>query len=380
MQGLMFLRNNTENSFKLDDGSDGLAEEMNEIANNEYFSIDDRANEQNIALLQKGVEDDMFNVTPVIKKKDKKKKKKVSSSNKIPSIKKVVNLPATPASIRIFDGEERLCFKYNTKVSEAALNTMPRGDLEENEFCVRFDVESVNVNSLTEKFRMDNCIYPRVCCPHEQYKGNRWAYETEVNKLAWQFVALNTTLLYGKKGLLQRCVDSYRNINNQSRSRRVVKHDKDINPISRRRQSEYTPYTSTISWMHKGNIKKCKIRIDVENAKYEDIDEDFKFKFSIFPDTYDEESFGLTKWETNNPDNILAIKIAQLNIDNTSFWNAIKATDKESIIRKSVEAYKNRGMDVETDEEMGDEGLSNILVTTMEQIDKEEKHDDNAIF
>jgi hypothetical protein len=154
------------------------------------------------------------------------------------------------------DGEERLCFKYNTKVSESAMNAMPKTDLEDNEFCVRLDVENVDITKLNEKFKIDNCVYPRANVSFELYQGNRWEYETECNRLAWQFVSLNPVLLYGKKGLIQRAVDSYRNINKQSRSRRVIKQEKLSNGTIRRRHSDSAPLTVNMYWMNKGMTKK----------------------------------------------------------------------------------------------------------------------------
>lgn len=121
-------------------------------------------------------------------KKRKKKRKKRKSD-------KVKKQPTSQPYIRIFDGEERICFKYNTKISETALNAMPRTELEDNEFYVRFDLETVDITNLNEKFKMDNCVYPRANVPFEMYTGNRWEYETECNMLSCQFVSLNPILL-----------------------------------------------------------------------------------------------------------------------------------------------------------------------------------------
>ena len=157
------------------------------------------------------------------RKKDKKKSKR-SSSDELKKItgRKTVNLPASQPYIKLIDGEERLCFKYNTKVSESAMNVMPKADLEDNEFYVRFDIKSVDITKLNEKFKADKCVYPRANIPYEMYTGNRWNFETEFNRLGWQFVSLNPVLLYGKKGLIQRTVDSYRNINKTSKGRMIL--------------------------------------------------------------------------------------------------------------------------------------------------------------
>lgn len=90
------------------------------------------------------------------------------------------------------------------------------------EYTIRCDVESVNVENLTPDFKTENCVYPRACCSKEQYRGNRLVYETECNAVGWALAELNPPLR-GKRGLIQRAVDSWRNSNQDPRlrSRRV---------------------------------------------------------------------------------------------------------------------------------------------------------------
>lgn len=90
------------------------------------------------------------------------------------------------------------------------------------EYTIRCDVESVNTDDLSADFKQENCVYPRACCPKEQYRGNRLTYETECNRVGWALAQLNTPLR-GKRGLIQRAVDSWRNSNQdvRLRSRRV---------------------------------------------------------------------------------------------------------------------------------------------------------------
>ena len=90
------------------------------------------------------------------------------------------------------------------------------------EYTIRCDVESIDVNSLPQDFKTENCVYPRACCPKDQYKGNRLHYETECNTVGWALAQLNPCLR-GKRGLIQRAVDSWRNSNQDPRlrSRRV---------------------------------------------------------------------------------------------------------------------------------------------------------------
>jgi hypothetical protein len=90
------------------------------------------------------------------------------------------------------------------------------------EYTIRCDVESVDVNTLTPEFKTENCVYPRACCSKDQYRGNRLVYETECNTVGWALAELNPCLR-GKRGLIQRAVDSWRNSNQDPRlrSRRV---------------------------------------------------------------------------------------------------------------------------------------------------------------
>lgn len=90
------------------------------------------------------------------------------------------------------------------------------------EYTIRCDVESINIEQLSPEFKTENCVYPRACCAKDQYRGNRLVYETECNAVGWALAELNPCLR-GKRGLIQRAVDSWRNSNQDPRlrSRRV---------------------------------------------------------------------------------------------------------------------------------------------------------------
>ena len=90
------------------------------------------------------------------------------------------------------------------------------------EYTIRCDVESVNVDQLSAEFKNENCVYPRACCEKSAYRGNRFTYETDCNTVGWGLAELNPCLR-GKRGLIQRAVDSWRNSNSDPkyRSRRV---------------------------------------------------------------------------------------------------------------------------------------------------------------
>ncbi|KAI5171355.1 hypothetical protein NEFER03_0714 [Nematocida sp. LUAm3] len=300
-----------------------------------------------------------------------REEKSQDSPKETKSQRKVVNRPASQPYIKRVAGEDRMCFKYPTKLSAEELPT--EKGFEEVEFEIKYDIENVDIEKMSEKFKMDNSVYPRANVSLDKYLGNRWEYETEVNKLAWKLTALNPTLLYGKKGIVQRAVDSFRNLHRSTSSRRVVRMKKMNEGTLRKRQIENSPSTSTVSWTQKGITKKCKIRTDIENIDYEKIDGDFKIKYSVFSGDFDEQSFGLGKWENMNKDNVLAVKIAFLNVDNTSFWNAVKSMDKVSMLRKAVEVYKNKKAYEETSSKSPEEfSLMDVQQQEMYFIDPSE--------
>lgn len=106
------------------------------------------------------------------------------------------------------------------------------------EYTIRCDVESVNVDELSQEFKSANCVYPRACCGKDQYKGNRLHYESECNAVGWALAQLNPNLRE-KRGLIQRAVDSWRNSNQdvRLRSRRVRRMAK----IQNRNAAKATP-------------------------------------------------------------------------------------------------------------------------------------------
>ncbi|TVY45590.1 hypothetical protein LSUB1_G000948 [Lachnellula subtilissima] len=110
------------------------------------------------------------------------------------------------------------------------------------EYTIRCDVESVNVDTLSPEFKTENCVYPRACCSKDQYRGNRLVYETECNTVGWALAELNPCLR-GKRGLIQRAVDSWRNSNQDARlrSRRVRRMAK-INNRKAVQAATHTPH------------------------------------------------------------------------------------------------------------------------------------------
>ncbi|RDW66674.1 hypothetical protein BP5796_09423 [Coleophoma crateriformis] len=111
------------------------------------------------------------------------------------------------------------------------------------EYTIRCDVESVNVETLSPEFKTENCVYPRACCNKDQYRGNRLVYESECNTVGWALAELNPCLR-GKRGLIQRAVDSWRNSNQDPRlrSRRVRRMAKISNRKAVQAATSHNPH------------------------------------------------------------------------------------------------------------------------------------------
>ncbi|CDS06188.1 hypothetical protein LRAMOSA08716 [Lichtheimia ramosa] len=107
-------------------------------------------------------------------------------------------------------------------------------------YSIRTDIQNVSLDSLDEQFKLDNCVYPRANLPKDTYRGNRWNYETECNRLGWKLAWLNKSEIAGKRGLIQRAVDSYRNRSPSMRSRRVARQAKLLNGTLRKRKQQQT--------------------------------------------------------------------------------------------------------------------------------------------
>jgi hypothetical protein len=120
-------------------------------------------------------------------------------------------IPATTPTVVRKDeqGVEWIAFEYSRERVKAS-------------YCIRCDIERVNLSEVDPEFKSDNCIYPRAAVPPEEYTGNRQKYETECNCIGWCLAYLNPALRR-QRGLIQRAVDSWRNTNADPafRSRRV---------------------------------------------------------------------------------------------------------------------------------------------------------------
>ncbi|CAO3643483.1 unnamed protein product [Mucor fragilis] len=142
-----------------------------------------------------------------------------------PSVASVVSLTAHEPISKVIDGIEYITFLYSH-------------DRLVKEYTVRTDVDNVNIDDITMDFRIQNAIYPRANVDKSEYDGNRWDYETTCNQLGWKLCWLNKDQLFGRRGLIQRTVDSYRNRHAEMRSRRVTRQEKVANGTLRKRRSK----------------------------------------------------------------------------------------------------------------------------------------------
>lgn len=121
-------------------------------------------------------------------------------------------------------------------------------DRVKSSYCIRCDIEKVDISQLNDEFKSENCIYPRATVPPEQYTGNRQKYETECNCIGWCLAYLNTSLRH-QRGLIQRAVDSWRNTNADPsfRSRRVRRLSKKSSQTKNNYYSQPINNTTSIS-------------------------------------------------------------------------------------------------------------------------------------
>lgn len=241
-----------------------------------------------------------------------------------------MNLPASAPQVELRDGVEYLLFTYSTK-----------GHVQE--YCIRIDIDNISLDDIPDDFKSENCVYPRALVPREAYVGNRYDYETIVNDIAWKLTWVNPTILAGKRGLVQRAVDSYRNRTAESRSRRVLRQEKLSHGTLRRRADTYDdaeshhrgPKTLTFNFLNQGNSTKVKIRVDIDSVDLAQLDDSFKEANSIYPRAFEErDAYHDSRWEYENSCNELAWKLAWL--------NAQKLSGHRVLLQRAVDAYNAR--------------------------------------
>ncbi|CAG8511100.1 8616_t:CDS:2 [Scutellospora calospora] len=245
-------------------------------------------------------------------------------------------LPATDPIIEEFEGVQWVVFTYSVKGNN-------------KEYRIRIDIDRVNLDEIDEQFRHDNCLYPRANCTEDKYQGNRWSYENECNALGWKLAWLNQEEISGRRGLLQRAVDSYRNRDPSLRSRRVVRNEKIMNGTLRKRvtrdndscdaSSEISAKRPrgankqlTVEYTVNEDITKIRIRADIECVNLSEISDDFKKNNSVYPKAaVAKANYQGTNWEHESACNELGWKLAHL--------NSTKLNGNILLLQKAIETY-----------------------------------------
>lgn len=265
------------------------------------------------------------------------KKRKTESSASRNTGGQYMNLPASAPHVELRNGVEWLYFTYSTK-----------GHVQE--YCIRIDIDDLSLDDIPSDFKQDNCVYPRALVGKDSYSGNRFEYESSVNGLAWRLTWLNADSLAGKRGLIQRAVDSYRNRTPESRSRRVLRQQKLQEGVLRRRSTAATdmlspnddlarysgnPKTITFQYTSKtGETLRTKLRVDIDSVDINQISDDFKKLNCVYLQSF-EEGFGRgSRYEYEAACNEIAWKLA--------FLNSAKLANQPNILQKAVDAYRTR--------------------------------------
>ncbi|CAG8610012.1 5643_t:CDS:2 [Paraglomus brasilianum] len=246
---------------------------------------------------------------------------------------------------------------------------------------VRVDIDKVQISEIDEVFKRDNCLYLRANCREDQYKGNRWSYERECNELGWKLAWLNKSVIDGKRGLLQRAVDSYRNRNPTMRSRRVVRNEKLLNGTLRKRTTRDSPPSASYELLsvsnsltspvgsssnafthepsydqsyvspskrHKsyaksftfesvsdGTVSRIKIRADVDSVDSRNLSEQFKEDNCVYPRALaGKDEYQGSRWELENWCNEIGWKLAYL--------NQAKLSGKKILLQKALDVYRSK--------------------------------------
>lgn len=284
----------------------------------------------------------------------------------------VLNLPASQPVTLIKNGVEHLVFTYSTRGND-------------QEYMIKSNIDSILSEDLPEEFRRENCVYPRACVPIESYIGNRYEYETTVNDIAWRLTWLNRDLLIGRRGLIQRAVDSYRNRFQESRSRRVVRQEKINNGTLRRRTVgdsnqtsqlvSHLPNSETIinnSYSHgnnvcsiepsgtkqtdvdfenyiivyfedlsnssgnnrDANIKCLKLRADIDQVNLAELNDTFKLRNCLYPEALDSSLYNRNEelYCYESELNEVGWKLA--------FLNATKLAGRRDLLFSAVDAFR----------------------------------------
>lgn len=291
----------------------------------------------------------------------------VSPSKTMNNSTSTISVTSNDPIAEVKDGVEWVSFVYSHN------RTLKR-------YSIRTDIQKVALDVVDDKFKAENCVYPRANLPKETYKGNRWSYETECNDLGWKLAWLNKSEIAGKRGLIQRAVDSYRNRYPSMRSRRVARQEKLLNGTLRKRKNreddEESPATSNTSsianattapnsihqqvatTLEAATVKpahqpktiaiddlftntRYRIKINVETIALDEISVEFRRQNCPFPRAFnntDPEQYvgGRARWVEDTMCNELCWKLAYL--------NPRVLAGKKNLLQRALDVYRSKFM------------------------------------
>ncbi|KAJ3297438.1 hypothetical protein HK104_000517 [Borealophlyctis nickersoniae] len=283
-------------------------------------------------------------------KKPQKPALQSSSSSAVPR-----TMPGTvPQSVELRDGVEWVTFSYTVKGNTKV-------------YTIRTDIDRIQPEDMSLEFKTGNCVYPRAYCDKTEYTGNRWEYENSVNELGWKLTYLNQGALAGRRGLIQRAVDSYRNRFPELRSRRVVRQEKlikgtlrkrperptdeegegqgngtgdafNFGPPAKRQKPEVTQNIEFES-ICGGKSVKTRIRVDLHTVDLVHMPEQFRKVNAVFPRAVcGQETFEgpASRWEREREMNELAWKLAWLNP---------RLSGKRVLLQRALDSYREHFTD-----------------------------------
>ncbi|KAJ2136057.1 hypothetical protein IW136_004045, partial [Coemansia sp. RSA 678] len=78
---------------------------------------------------------------------------------------------------------------------------------------IRISIDLSAASTADSRFKHEHAVFPRaINTPRSRYGnlGGRWEYEVTCNELSWRLAWLNKARLRGRKPLIQKCLDAYR--------------------------------------------------------------------------------------------------------------------------------------------------------------------------
>ncbi|KAG0023885.1 hypothetical protein BGZ81_007899 [Podila clonocystis] len=235
-------------------------------------------------------------------------------------------------------------------------------------YSIRIDIDQVHLTDILPDFQTRNCLYPMANGPEHAYKGVRRDYERECNVQGWQLAHLNRLVLDGERGLLQRAVNSLRNLDEGNRSRRMKRRDKvangtlqkraerpmmdfrtesvemSVQAVENRDRMQESPNEAAKAGYVQGQFQPLQIIVSVDQVPLDSLDFEFKKRNCVYPrsflDTHESphwNTFGIRQAEESYL-NEIGWKLCWLNL---TLLNGNKL-----LLQQALDAYRRRFLPV----------------------------------